>query len=211
MTRYRWCKCLCDPAQFNGVDHYFLHLDTQESRWEEPAEPYWLWNTDKQALDESGLHHPGQAQTTAVATASSEPDAEYTGYNPKIHGSYDPNAPYAQYHNKKRQEEDLLAAGYPPGTDPSALAGGYATTGTFNRFTGNFQGADKSTDRHTDAAKSGRQMNAYFDVDAAANMHDGKSLKEERRNEKLSKKQIKELAEKRRAKKEKKRMDFYRS
>lgn len=54
-------------------------------------------------------------------------------------------------------------------------------------------------------------MNAYFDVDAAANMHDGRSLKEERRNEKLSKKQIKELADKRRAKKEKKRMDFYKS
>ena len=85
------------------------------------------------------------------------------------------------------------------------------TTGTFNRFTGEYQTADKSTERHNDYNKSGRQMGSYFDVDAAANAHDGRSLKDERRNEKLSKKQIKEMAEKRRAKKEKKRMDFYKS
>ena len=199
----------------HGADHYFLHLDTQQSRWDEPDESYWLWNTDKQVLDDSGLHQPSQGQPAAAAT--SEPDPEYTGYNPKIHGSYDPTAPYAQYHNRKRQEESLIAAGYPPGTDPNALqqqqqiSSEYTATGTFNRFTGAFQDSSKSADRHTDYAKSGRQMNAYFDVDAAANMHDGRSLKEERRNEKLSKKQIKELAQKRRDKKEKKRMDFYRS
>lgn len=210
MKRYRWCKCSCDPAQYGG-DHYFLHMDTQQSRWDEPDEPYWLWNAAAQTIDPSGLRYPGRAQPPA----SSEPDPEYTGYNPKIHGSYDPNAPYAQYHNKKREEESLLAQGYPPGTNPQNLqqtsSSDYGTVGTFNRFTGNFQGADKSTERHTDHAKSARQMNAYFDVDTAANMHDGRSLKEERRNEKLTKKQIKELAEKRRAKKEKKRMDFYKS
>jgi hypothetical protein len=54
-------------------------------------------------------------------------------------------------------------------------------------------------------------MGAFFDVDAAANAHGGRSLKEERRNQTLSKKQIKELAAKRREKKEKKRMDFYKS
>ena len=66
-------------------------------------------------------------------------------------------------------------------------------------------------EQHDDHHKSGRQMGAFFDVDAAANAHGGRSLKEERRNQQLSKKQIKELAAKRREKKEKKRMDFYKS
>jgi hypothetical protein len=66
-------------------------------------------------------------------------------------------------------------------------------------------------EQHDDYHKSGRQMGAFFDVDAAANAHGGRSLKEERRNQTLSKKQIKELAAKRREKKEKKRMDFYKS
>ena len=205
MKRYRWCKCFCDPSQFGG-DHYFLHLDTQESRWDEPAEPYWLWNAEKQALDDAGLQRP-----TKALPITSDFDTEYKGYNPKIHGKYDPNASYAQYHHQKRQEEEWVAQGYAPGTIPPGATADYGTTGTFNRFTGNFQNAEQSAERHSDAAKSGRQLNAYFDVDAAANMHDGRSLKEERRNEKLSKKQIKELADKRRAKKEKKRMDFYKS
>lgn len=180
-------------------------MDTQESRWEEPGEPYWLWDAARQTVYESGLIQPTTAQVKA-----NQPDPEYTGYNPKIHGDYDPNAPYAQYHEQKHEQEEAVGRHpvpvfYPPGSAE------YGSTGTFNRFTGAYQGGDQSTERHSDSAKSGRQMGAYFDVDAAANAHDGRSLKEERRNEKLSKKQIKELAEKRRAKKEKKRMDFYKS
>ena len=182
-------------------------MDTQESSWEEPPEPFWLWDAEKQTLDDNGLQYPA---VTSAQTASDEIDPEYTGYNPKIHGSYDPNAPYAQYHDKKREEEAGVSH-IATGMSIPAPSGEYATTGTFNRFTGNFQGGEKSAELHSDLAKSGRQMGSYFDVDAAANAHDGRSLKEERRNEKLSKKQIKELAEKRRAKKEKKRMDFYKS
>ena len=183
-------------------------MDTQESSWEEPNEPYWLWDAEKQAVDESGLHYPAASSTAQVTSDEADPD--YYGYNPKIHGSYDPNAPYAQYHNRKREEEATVEQ-IASGVLPAAQSGDYATAGTFNRFTGNFQNADKSMERHDDHHKSGRQLGAFFDVDAAANSHDGRSLKEERRNEKLSKKQIKELAEKRRAKKEKKRLDFYKS
>lgn len=181
-------------------------MDTQESRWEEPTEPYWLWDAENQQLDPVGLQQP---TTAPPQPTPGQPDPEYYGYNPKIHGAYDPNAPYAQYHKQKRQEEAMVAQGY-VGQIPSSDSA-YSVAGTFNRFTGAFQTGDKSAERHNDFNKSGRQMSAYYDVDAAANSHDGRSLKEERRNEKLSKQQIKELAEKRRAKKEKKRMDFYRS
>lgn len=206
VRRYRWCKCSCDPSQFQGRDHYYLQMDTQESRWEEPGEPYWLWDAERQQLDPAGLQTPAQS---AASPTPNQPDPEYYGYNPKIHGKYDPTAPYAQYHKQKREEETFgiqIAAGQMHSSDSA-----YSVAGTFNRFTGSFQGGDKSVERHNDFNKSGRQMGAYFDVDAAANSHDGRSLKEERRNEKLSKKQIRELAEKRRAKKEKKRMDFYKS
>ena len=185
-------------------------MDTQASIWEEPGEPYWVWDAEKQALDQvAGLQQPKylHVEPTTSAPTTSDPPEEYTGYNPKIHGTYDPTAPYAQYHNKLREEEkkaEDVASG-------KAVPVDYALAGTFNRFTGNFQGAEKSAERHNDYNKSGRQMGAFFDVDAAANSHNGKSLKEERRNQKLSKEQIRELSEKRRAKKEKKRMDFYRS
>lgn len=80
-----------------------------------------------------------------------------------------------------------------------------------NRFTGNAQSTTLGPDRHSDVAKSGRQMNAFFDVDAAANAHDGRSLKEQRRNQKLSKKEVKELAEARKKKKQDKRMAYWKS
>lgn len=181
-------------------------MDTQVSQWEEPNEPYWLWDATRQVIDESGLQYP----KSAPQPEANKMDPNYSGYNPKIHGHYDPNADYAQYHEKKHEVEDGIQQA-PLGMVLPAPGTEYTIAGTFNRFTGSFQDADKNSDRHNDFNKSGRQMGAYFDVDAAANAHDGRSLKEERRNEKLSKKQIKELAEKRRAKKEKKRMDFYKS
>ncbi len=53
-------------------------------------------------------------------------------------------------------------------------------------------------------------MNAFFDVDAAANSHDGKSLRAERANKKLSKAELKAFKEKRREKKEEKRRAWLR-
>jgi hypothetical protein len=53
-------------------------------------------------------------------------------------------------------------------------------------------------------------MNAFFDVDAAANSHDGRSLKAERSGKKLSKAELKHFKEKRRVKKEEKRRAWLR-
>lgn len=214
---YRWCKCFCDPA-VHVQDHYYLHMDTQDSTWVEPNEPYWLFDAATRNFDPSGLQEPSSTvfkQTPsnevvpAKQTSSTEVDPDYQGYNPKIHGNYDPNAPYAQYHKKKREEEakalQMAQGTYAP-SNPA-----YVASGAFNRFTGNFQDPSKSAERHNDYNKSGRQMNAFFDVDAAANMHDGRSLKEERRNQTLTKQEVRELAKKRKEKKAKKRMDFYKS
>jgi hypothetical protein len=86
----------------------------------------------------------------------------------------------------------------------------YASTATFNRFTGQFQAAGEGPERHSDEAKSKRQMNAFFDVEAAANAHDGRSLKAERSGKKPSKAELKQFKEKRRARKEEKRRAWLR-
>ncbi|TKA71286.1 hypothetical protein B0A55_07594 [Friedmanniomyces simplex] len=213
--QYKWCKIFFEPEDSSAQNYYFMHFDTREIVYDEPTEPYWIWDALTNNVHTSGLQSPSSAApvTSAPGTSptavTSEPEPEYKGYNPKIHGNYDPNADYAQYHNEKSAQEKAIE-------DHGSLAAAqqaanYASIGTFNRFSGGFQSANKSTERHNDFNKSGRQMNAFFDVDAAANMHDGKSLKDERRSQKLSKKEIQELSKKRRDRKEKKRLDFYKS
>ena len=207
-----------------------MHFESRETMYTEPTEPYWIWDSSTNNVHECGLQQPSNtsaaAPTASTATAStavtSEPAEEYQGYNPKIHGSYDPNAPYAQYHAAQREKEaaistygSLEAASAAQASVAAAQAASastdYSATAAFNRFSGGFQTADKSAERHSDYAKSGRQMGAFFDVDAAMNAHEGRSLKEERRQQRLSKKEIKEMKERRRERKEKKRLDFYKS
>ena len=65
-------------------------------------------------------------------------------------------------------------------------------------------------DMHNDENKSRRQLTAFFDVDAAANTHDGRSLKAERRGKTLNKKELKAYKDKRRDKKEEKRRAWLR-
>ena len=144
------------------------------------------------------------SSSTAAPGTSSPPKRRHGGYNPAIHGSYDPNADYAK--EAEREEEEMeaaaaavTAAGFPTGSDE------YATTAHFNRFNGRFQQAGAGPEYHNDENKSKRQMNAFFDVDAAANSHDGRSLKAERRGKALSKKELKAFQEKRRTKKDEKR------
>ncbi|KAI9764369.1 MAG: hypothetical protein M1840_008507 [Geoglossum simile] len=84
------------------------------------------------------------------------------------------------------------------------------TAGAFNRFTGKWQPLDVTPELHNDENKSRRQMSAFFDVDAAANSHDGRSLKAERSGKKLTKKELKAFKEKRREKKEEKRRAWLR-
>lgn len=200
LKRHRMCKCFFDEAQAQefGYPHYFINMDTQASQWEEPKEPYWIWESATQTIDmESGLQYPGGVDPTQIT------------YDPKIHGNYDPTAPYAQYHNSKlRGHEDPTPSAAPSATD---LAASYDITGSFNRFTGNFQRDAEATERHNQTNKAGRQLGAFYDTEAAANAHDGRSLKEERRNQKLTKQELKEMREKRKAKQLKKKVDWLKS
>jgi hypothetical protein len=92
----------------------------------------------------------------------------------------------------------------------TANAATYTATGTFNRFTGKWQNSELTPENFNDENKSRRQMSAFFDVDSAANIHDGRSLKAERQNKKFSRKEIKAFKEKRREKKEEKRRAWLR-
>ena len=115
-------------------------------------------------------------------------------YNPAIHGDYDPTAPYAQVHDVQDQETE------------------YTSRAAFNRFTGKFQpaGTRKVPENYNDENKSKRQMEFFFDVDAAASSHDGRSLKAERQTRKLTRKEVKQFQEKRKARKEEKRKAWLR-
>ncbi|KAL1970874.1 hypothetical protein VTN77DRAFT_2708 [Rasamsonia byssochlamydoides] len=178
----------------NVQAYYFYNRFTGVSQWENPRVP------------EASIGTPGAGEQAA---SSSRPVAG--GYNPAIHGDYDPTAPYAQQYEQDRQAAAAAAAGNGYGAagvvDPSQT---YTATGAFNRFTGKWQPASLTPERFNDENKARRQMYAYFDVDAAANSHDGRSLKAERSARKLSKKELKAFQEKRRQRKEEKRRAWLR-
>ncbi len=184
---------------------YFYNHFTGASQWTNPrvpdAQPLvpGVGNYDRMPPDPS---LPAAAAASASteeqqATPASRP---HGGYDPAIHGDYDPTAPYAQ-----EPTLDPLAAGANP--DPSVI---YTATGQFNRFTGKWQAATLTPETHNDENKSKRQMSAFFDVDAAANSHNGKSLKAERSGKKLTKQELKAFKEKRKEKKEEKRRAWLR-
>ena len=173
----------------NAQAFYFYNRITQTTQWENPRVP-----EAAQAGPPSVGNHD---RTEAVDTPPARPAAG--GYDPAIHGDYDPNADYAKVYETSSADLRPNAA---PGTDPSHA---YAATGAFNRFTGRWQNAELNPDSFNDEAKSRRQMNAFFDVDAAANSHGGQSLKAERSGKKLSKKEVRAFKDKRRDKKEEKR------
>jgi hypothetical protein len=136
---------------------------------------------------------------------SSPPKRKWGGYNPAIHGSYDPNADYAREASKEEEEEEHAAA-----AARLPVMQDYASQARFNRFNGKHQQDGIGPEMHNDENKSKRQMAAFFDVDAAANSHDGRSLKAERRGKTLSKKELKAIKEKRQNKKEEKRRAWLR-
>lgn len=146
----------------------------------------------------------GAPGTYSEPLSKPEPPKElYLGYNPKIHGDFDPNADYAKWHQPETAQAENVDL-----DDAANMIGTFEQAGTFNRRTGAFQAASQDADYHNDENKSKRQMNAFFDVDRAANAHDGRSLKAERANKKMSKDQVKAFNEQRRAKKEQKRREF---
>jgi hypothetical protein len=167
-----WAPLWDDRAQA----YYFFNRFTNVSQWENPRVP------------------------DASETVTRPPAPTTGGYNPAIHGDYDPNADYAQ--PSQVDGANVTADNGQQTVDPAEA---YAATGAFNRFTGKWQAADLGPDKFSDEAKSKRQMNAFFDVDAAANSHGGRSLKAERQGKKFSKKEMQAFKEKRREKKEEKR------
>ncbi|KAF2023346.1 hypothetical protein EK21DRAFT_81131 [Setomelanomma holmii] len=181
---------------------YFYNSRTGVSQWENPRVLTATTNTYA-----SGATLP----TSSGAPGTSSPSKrKWGGYNPAIHGSYDPNADYAREAEEEDEEEEEVDT-------PAAVAGvpgvgtpGYVAQANFNRFTGKFQQADVGPELHNDSNKSKRQLNAFFDVDAAANSHDGRSLKAERRGKILSKKELKAYKEKRHSRKEEKRRAWLR-
>ena len=161
--------------------YYFYNTYTQETTWQNPRIP----EADAAAAEAAS---PDAAAPGTVAEVPHDP----LRYNPAIHGDYDPTAPYAQV------REEAAA----PGQEPD-----FTVTAAFNRFTGKFQPAQSHMvpENYNADNKSKRQMQFYFDVDAAANSHEGRSLKAERQAKKLSKKELKQFKEKRKQKKEEKR------
>jgi hypothetical protein len=180
--------CQWDP-QSQGW--FFYNRFTGQSQWDNPRVPN---------AEAAPAVAPGTEASAPLPPAHEKPIAG--GYNPAIHGDYDPTAWYAQGDNSSAAEQADAYA--------TAVVDPYAASAAFNRFTGQFHAADAGPERHTDEAKSRRQMNAFFDVDAAANSHDGRSLKAERSNKKPSKNEVKAFKEKRRARKEEKRRAWLR-
>jgi hypothetical protein len=175
-----WAPVWDDTAQA----FYFYNRFTAAAQWDNPRVP------------ETVQPGPPGVEPKAAAPAGTPPTTAVTGYNPAIHGDYDPTAWYAQ---PAAVEE---APAKPQDQDPAAQ---YAASAAFNRFTGRFQADEIKPENYNDENKSKKQMNAFFDVDAAANSHDGRSLKAERSQKKLSKTELKQFKEKRKAKKEEKR------
>jgi hypothetical protein len=183
--------------------------------WEETAQAFYFYNRFTGATQWTNPRVPEASQfvetapgvaplaitSTAVHEDTSANSRPAGGYDPSIHGDYDPTAWYAQPAASEDTDSTVLSS------NPSDA---YAATGAFNRFTGRWQAADLTPENYNDENKSKRQMNAFFDVDAAANSHDGRSLKAERSGKKLSKTELKQFKEKRKAKKEEKRRAWLR-
>lgn len=188
--------------------------DGWECHWNPNTSSYWfynrftaVWQQENPRVPDATSHSTTPAVVvpeTADKSSISNPVSVSGGYNPAIHGDYDENAWYAQ---NARAVTEPAPATLPAETE---AGGEYVTGSYFNRWTGQWQAPDQGVERHSDEAKSRRQMNAYFDVDAAANMHDGRSLKAERAGKKPSKAELKMFKEKRRAKKEEKRRAWLR-
>lgn len=196
---------------------YFYNRFTGVSQWDNPRQPT--------STIADGA--PGTSTSATQQSQISQPTSIAGGYNPAIHGSWDPNAPYAQAYKDPDADDAADEAEYQAdlamyhaemqGADPTAAAEGFEYGGTggasaaaFNRRTGKTQAGDQNPERYSDANKSYRQMNAYFNVDQAANSHDGRSLKAERRGKQPTRKELSMWKEKRKARKEEKRRAWLR-
>ncbi|KAL9108543.1 MAG: hypothetical protein Q9187_008281 [Circinaria calcarea] len=177
----------------NAQAYYFFNRFTGASQWTNPRVP-------EVQPGPPGVGNYDRIANKAPGTEDPPAPRPHGGYDPAIHGDYDPTAPYAQ----EAQTQEASSA--QPG-DPTAA---YTAAGAFNRFTGKWQAASLTPENFNDESKSRRQMSAFFDVDAAANSHNGKSLKAERSGKKLTKQELKAFKEKRKEKKEERRRAWLR-
>ncbi|KAK5088322.1 hypothetical protein LTS08_004623 [Lithohypha guttulata] len=196
-----------EPAVPTGDDGW-------EPVWDENAQAFYFYNRRSHVTQWANPRLPAVETTGTATVKDTGPPGAPTqpanrkkiagGYDPAIHGDYDPNADYAKKYEPGNLDSEMEQSAT---VDPAAA---YAATGAFNRFTGKWQSAEITAEKFNDENKSKRQMNAFFDVDAAANSHDGRSLKAERSNKKISKEQLKAYRDKRKEKKEEKRRAWLR-
>lgn len=189
-------ECQLDPST---QAWFFYNRFTGKTQWDNPRVP-------------AASSATAPSTTTTTPSAGPQPPSHEQpaagGYNPAIHGDYDPDAWYAKGasagddEEEQQQQHGGLAAG--------RAADVYAATVAFNRHSGGFQTEEMGPGRHSNEAKARRQMNAYFDADSASASHDGRSLRAERQNKKPSKSEVKAFKEKRRARKEEKRRAWLR-
>ena len=186
--------------------YYFFNRYSQKTQWENPRIPEATAVSRLTLLAEESAHGSVVDRSQDSYSSSLSKNGVAGGYNPAVHGDYDPDADYAKEATTQGEND----VGPAENVDAAAVAAIYAAAGSFNRYTGKWQAASLTPETFNDENKSRRQLNAYFDVDAAANTHDGRSLKAERAGKKLSKKEVKAFREKRREKKEEKRRAWLR-
>ncbi|EFX00073.1 ww domain containing protein [Grosmannia clavigera kw1407] len=164
---------------------FFFNRFTKQTQWENPRVP---------TADEAA------AAAAATVAASG-------GYNPAIHGDYDPNAWYA----KGLSAEADAKSDVVDGADEDAAIAAAAAAASAILNGGSVEDADgRGESQFSHDAKARRQMNAFFDMDAAASSHDGRSLKAERSGKKPTRAELKAFKEKRRVRKEEKRRAWLR-
>lgn len=160
---------------------YFVNRFTQQTQWENPRVP------------------------DAAQGAAGGGGESLGGYNPAVHGDYDPNAWYAKGEAAPSSASGVAVTGVDvDGGDPIAAAAA-AAAAIIQGDAANTNGA-----RYGHDAKASRQLNGFFDVAATNGAHDGRSLKAERSGIKPSKSELKAFKEKRRARKEEKRRAWLR-
>lgn len=126
-------------------------------------------------------------------------------------GSWDSKADYVKY-SFGPPSKQAVAQTEPSSAGPAeAPFDPYQVLGAFNRKNGNFQAPEIGPERHSDQAKSGRQLNAHFDLEKAAQDHNGQSLKAELREKKLSRKEVQQFRKRKIEKKKAKLRSFYQS
>ncbi|CCJ28452.1 unnamed protein product [Pneumocystis jirovecii] len=85
----------------------------------------------------------------------------------------------------------------------------YVFTARFNRLTGKWQNdPNKIPENFTEDARALRQQSFYFDVEATAAAHDGRSFRAERQQKRLTKKELANYKKQNRQKKEQRKREW---